>query len=133
MNNQDCCIKEILQIIRTLQDEAGQIDNIPNSCGRPFLGNICTDACCFNTRPVTLYTCNCQLLSMPYTLNGTDSTSSVFRVEKINDNCATFMVLAPNTDETSDLPYVPTNSFFTVNIDCICIIRCLPDTFVSCL
>lgn len=133
MNCQDCCILDILRIIKTLQDEAGVIDNIPNSCGRPFLGNVCTDACCFNTRPITIYTCNSQLLTMPYTLNGVDGTSSVFRLENLNDSCATFMVLAPNPDTGSDFPYVATNSFFTIKVDCICILRCLPDTFIGCI
>ena len=43
-----------------------------------------------------------------------DTLSSVFRVEKIDDNCATFRVLAPNTDpETSaTMPYIITNSSF---------------------
>lgn len=133
MNNQDCCIIDVLRIIKALQDEAGQIDNIPNSCGRPFLGNVCNDSLCFNTRPITIYTCNGTLLSMPFTLNETESTSSVFRIEKLNDNCATFMVLAPNPDTSSSIPYVATNSFFTMKIDCICILKCLPDTFISCI
>ena len=65
---------------------------------------------------------------------GTTATcSSVFRVEKIEDNCCTFRVLAPNTDTTSVLPYVATNSFFTMSCDCICAIRCLSDTFVDCV
>ena len=60
--------------------------------------------------------------------------SSVFRVEKIDGCCATFRVLAnnPDTSETA-LPYVATNSFFTMNLSCVCALRCLPDTFVECI
>ena len=59
--------------------------------------------------------------------------SSVFRVEKIENNCCTFRVLAENTDTTSLYPYVATNSFFTMNLNCVCALRCLPDTFVECI
>lgn len=57
--------------------------------------------------------------------------SNVFRVEKIDGCCATFRVLAPNPD-TADVanPYVATNSFFTMNLNCVCALRCLNDTFV---
>lgn len=59
--------------------------------------------------------------------------SNVFRVEKIDGCCATFRVLAPNPDETqvSAFPYVSTNSFFTMNLNCVCSLRCLQDTFVD--
>lgn len=61
--------------------------------------------------------------------------SNVFRVEKLDENCATFRVLAPNPDTTTNgtIPYVATNSFFTMNLDCVCAIRCLQDTFVECI
>ena len=70
---------------------------------------------------------------MPYTLNGTDDTSSVFRVEAQEGCCCTCRVLAPNPDTESPNPYVATNSFFTVNLDCLGAIKCLDDTFVSCI
>ena len=55
--------------------------------------------------------------------------------EKIDGCCATFRVLAPNTDETeaATIPYVATNSFFTMNLECVCVLRCLNDTFVECI
>ena len=59
--------------------------------------------------------------------------SNVFRVEKIDGCCATFRVLAENTDTTSIYPYVATNSFFTMNLNCVCALRCLPDTYVECI
>lgn len=59
--------------------------------------------------------------------------SNVFRVEKIDGCCATFRVLAENTDDTTSaaIPYVSTNVFFTMNLNCVCVLRCLPDTFVD--
>jgi hypothetical protein len=63
----------------------------------------------------------------------TQTTSTVFRVEKIEGNCCTFRVLADNTDTTSLNPYVATNSFFTMDCDCLCCIKCLTDTYVDCV
>ena len=64
-------------------------------------------------------------------IGGTCST--VFRVEKIEGCCATFRVLAPNTDTTSLYPYTATNTFFTMDCSCLCSIRCLSDTYVDCV
>ena len=63
------------------------------------------------------------------------TTSHVFRDEKIDGKCATCRVLAPNPDaaETAIAPYVGTNSFFTMSLDCLCVLRCLQDTFVDML
>ena len=88
-----------------------------------------------------LYTCcgNGVPWRMPTTkeynasCDGTDNTSCVFRVEKIDDNCATFRVLTPNTDPASIYPFEATNSFFTMNLSCCCVIRCLNDTYVECI
>ena len=65
---------------------------------------------------------------MPYTLNGEENTSSVFRIESLDDECATFRVLAPNSDQTSSFPYIATEDFFTVKLSCIGALRCLGDT-----
>ena len=83
-----------------------------------------------------------QMWSMPTTKDvtincsgegNTQSCSTVFRVEKLENNCATFRVLQENTDTTSLYPYVATNSFFTMDLNCLCSIRCLSDTFVDCV
>ena len=62
-----------------------------------------------------------------------ENCSTVFRVEKVEGNCCTFRVLADNPDETSLNPYVTTNSFFTMNCDCLCCVRCLSDCYVDCV
>ena len=56
----------------------------------------------------------------------TDKTG-LLEVEKLDDCCATCRVLTVNSDNT----YTATNSFFTINLDCLCIIRCLDDTFIE--
>jgi len=137
-NNSDDskCIAEILKVINILQDNAECADNCLDTCDRGFLGNIGTSFA-YNTRPVMLYTSfsnGTTAWSMPTTRDETgDTLSSVFRVEKVDHNCATFRVLAPNTDpETSaERPYIITNSFFTMNLNCVCAIRCLNDTVVE--
>ena len=139
-NNEQNGIAEILQVILILQQNASCPDNCLDSCDRPVLG--CSTTCCVcNTRPVMIYTCcpnGTNPLSMPISKDiviPTDpsQSSSVFRVEKVEDNTATFRVLAPNTEDTGLYPYVATNSFFTLNLDCCCAIRCLNDTCVECL
>lgn len=146
MNNNDTnkgnYICEILCVILVLQDNACP-DNCLQTCDRPVLGGGTNCLVC-NTRPVMLYTCcgNGTPWSMPTTKDEitncsgesvTDTCSTVFRVEKIEGNCATFRVLAANEDTTSTLPYVATNSFFTMDCSCICAIRCLSDTFIDCV
>lgn len=145
-NNSDSescrCIAEILTVINLLQQNASCCsDSCLETCDRGFLGCGTTTLGC-NTRPVILYTCcgNGVPWSMPTTRENIVCTSesqaecsNVFRVEKIDGCCATFRVLAPNPDTTSIYPYVSTNSFFTMNLNCCCCLRCLPDTYVECL
>lgn len=132
-NNCDNCIADILKVILILQHGANNgNDPCLETCDRGFLGQQCCPAC-YNTRPITLYTCcggNNVSLSMPISKSPTETvTSNIFRVEKIDDCCATFRVLTINENNT----YSSTNSFFTINLDCLCIIRCLDDTFIECL
>ena len=49
------------------------------------------------------------------------------RIEKLDGCCATFRVLIANDDGT----YTSTDSFFTMNLECICCIRCLGDVFIE--
>ena len=133
MNNSSCCMIDILMAINALQNGAEQACDMPNTCDKPFLGNTNNNSFIYNTRPITLYNSNNTLIEAPYTLNDTESTSSVFRVEKIGNGTVTLMVLAPNPDTTSDLPYVKTDSFIIVNTNCICAIQCLTDTFIDCI
>ena len=135
-NSDECkCISEILTIINILQQNAECGDSCLDTCDRGFLGCCATSVSC-NTRPVMLYTCcgNGVAWSMPISKDPTETgTSNVFRVEKVDGCCATFRVLIPNTDVTETFPYEATNSFFTMNLSCVCAIRCLQDTHVDCI
>ncbi len=135
------CIAEILTVICILQQNANCSDSCLDTCDRGFLGNSTTCLSC-NTRPIMLYTCcgNGTPWSMPTTKEAVTcgeagvTCSNVFRVEKIDGDCATFRVLAPNPDTTETaIPYVATNSFFTMNLNCVCSLRCLNDTYVECI
>lgn len=135
-NNNNRCMAEILTVINILQQNAECTgDCCLDTCDRGFLGCSATTFRC-NTRPVMLYTCcgNGTPWAMPISKDPTvTTTSTVFRVEKIDGNCATFRVLAPNPEasEATLAPYVSTNSFFTMSLDCLCVLRCLQDTFVD--
>jgi len=132
-NTCENCIADILKVILLLQQSVCQNDTCLQTCDRGFLGQNCNTFC--NTRPVSLYTCSggATPLAMPISRDpAVTATSTVFRLEKLDDCCATFRVLEPNTD-TTGFPYTGTNSFFTINLSCVCIIRCLDDTFVECM
>jgi hypothetical protein len=135
-------ISQILSVILVLQENACP-DNCLDTCDRPMLGGGTNCLVC-NTRPVMVYTCcgNGTPWSMPVTKDAqtncsgeatSETCSTVFRVEKIEGNCCTFRVLAPNSDTTSLNPYVTTNSFFTMDCSCICCVRCLSDCYVDCV
>ena len=128
------CIYEILKTILVLQREANVTDCCLDTCDKKCLG--CTPSVCFfNTRPITLYTCGCcnTALQIPISkLPNETTTSNVFRIEKLDDKCATFRVLVPTVDDET-VTYTATNSFFTINLDCICVLKCLADTFIDTL
>lgn len=128
------CLTEILQVICILQENACP-DNCLNACDRPALGGGSNCVVC-NTRPIMLYTCcgNGVPWAMPVDRSSSSSeTSTVFRVEKIDGCCCTFRVLAPNVSDNCLFPYVATDSIFTMDISCMCALRCLNDTYVECL
>ena len=134
-NSANNCIYEILKTILVLQKEASIGEECClDTCDKKCLG--CTPSVCFfNTRPITLYTCGCcnTQLQIPISKNPTETTTSnVFRIEKLDNNCATFRVLVP-TVEDDIVTYTATNSFFTINLDCICVLKCLADTLIDSL
>lgn len=134
MNNQECntcnnCIADILKVILILQENSSGSDQCLETCDRGFLGQQCSPTF-YNTRPIVLYTCNSNgiPLAMPISKSPSEeTTSSICRVEKLDGCCATCRVLTVDADNN----YTATNSFFTINLDCLCIIRCLDDTFIE--
>ena len=125
--NKEYCLKNILKVINVLQNNAEKVDCNNNGCTRPFLGEINNDLC-FNTRLVTLYRCDNSLVSLPYTLTGETLETTVFRVESVNDNSVTVLLLADDGSQTYN---VNTNTFATINLGCICAIRCIGDTTIA--
>lgn len=121
------CIAEILKVINILQSEVCPGDTCLETCTRAYFGpNSSVD---FNTRPVALFTCDNTRVSMPISNTpDQETTSNVFRVEKVDGCCATLRTLIYTPDTGT---YTSTNSFFTINTDCLCAIKCFGDTFVE--
>lgn len=124
------CLTSILETILCLQNSKDESCEVLG-CDKPYLGPT-PSLVCYNTRPINLYNCTtgCRW-SFPYTLGSVNGTSSVFRLENLEGNCCTCRVLAPNPDTSSSEPYVLTSTFFTINLDCVSAIKCLPDVLVS--
>lgn len=128
MENTGSNIRETLNLILTLQKNSCSPSEC-EGCTKPFLGPSETTIC-FNTRPITLFSCCAgNLWTMPFTLNGTTGTSSVFRIENIEGDCATFRILIPNTTG-GETTYTLSSSYFTIDLSCILAIQCLSDTYV---
>lgn len=134
------CISEILKVILLLQQNSTDDEACLETCDKGFLGNnvVCPK---YNTRPIMLFTAcgNGTPWSMP-TTRGVDSvedltskTSTVFRIEKLDGCCATFRVLeaCPRGAEKGSTTFRATNSFFTIDLTCVCAIKCLDDTVVD--
>lgn len=131
-NENSCsCFTDILCTIVALQKKINCKDASMCSCSKPYLGgDVLTSS--YNTRPITIYNCcNSELWRVAYTLNGEPGRSTVFRIENVEDCCATFRVLAANPEATTLSPYVLTDSFFTINLNCIGALKCLDDVYVS--
>ena len=125
MNNENC-LANILKVINVLQNNAEDNCDVNNSCTRPFLGDI-PNIVCFNTRLITLYRCDNSLVTLPYTLDGTTGTTTIFRVENVTCDSVTVLLIRDNGDGT----YTNTNTFATINLGCICAIRCIGDTTIA--
>ena len=132
--NTNNCMYEILKTILVLQNEANMPECCLDTCDKKCLG--CTPCtCCCNTRPITIYTCGCcnTKLALPITKDPNETvTSSVFRIEKLDDNCATFRVLVATVND-GVTTYTATDSFFTINLNCVCVLKCLNDTYIECI
>ncbi len=125
MENNKCNhLLDILRLINNLQRRVpSYLEN--NTCSRPILGQ--NSSLIYNTRPVTFFLCNNEQLTISYTTDGTENTANIFRVESVSDSSVTVRLLSLQEDGT----YVNTDEFATINIDCICAIRCLNDTNIS--
>jgi hypothetical protein len=126
-NNLECsCLYNLLNNIIKLQKQDSSCCNL-GGCDKPFLGPN-PEVICYNTRPINLYNCqNGELWSIFYTINGSQEQSTVFRCEKLDDCCLTCRILIDNGDNS----YTATNQFFTINLNCVSAVKCLPDTYID--
>ena len=134
--NNTCAFSKLLGFIDLLQrkSECSQTDD--NTCLRPYLG-IQPFVEQYNTRPVTFYGCNNNLITVNYS-TGDDTTtgtgqSSTFRVERV-ENCyviVTILIPNPSTEAAATRPYVTTNQTAIINLNCVCAVKCLSDTIVD--
>ena len=120
------CISETLKKILLLQRQ--DFDNeCFAGCDKPYLGPAC-NSICYNTRPIMLFNCcNGTAWSFPYTIDGVESTSSMFRIESIDDCCCTCRILYVNTDGVVSA----TNEFFTLDLNCVGALKCLEDVSID--
>lgn len=125
MNDNKCCLVNILKVIEVLQCASKKIDCVNNSCGKPYLGN--NSSICFNTRLITFYRCDNTIVGLPYLVDGVQTFTSVFRIESVSNDAVTVLLISQNTDGT----YSSTNTFATINLDCICAIQCIGDTTIN--
>ncbi len=122
-------LSEVLQVILLLQQNANCSDACLDSCDRATLGCGTTCVLC-NTRPLMLYSCSSGSTPLSFPISRAydeTTTSNIFRIEKLDGNTATFRVLTLNEDGTLSA----TNSFFTMNLGCLCTLRCMNDTYVE--
>ena len=131
MNKYDNCLARILNVINILQNNAEKIECQDNSCTKPFLGPK-TNILCFNTRPIMLYRCDNSPVTLNYTSDaGEELTTTVFRVESVTNDSVGVLLLEENTDTEGNITYENTNTFATINLGCVCAIRCLNDAIVD--
>lgn len=128
VNNDSCCFAKILKAIEILQNKTDNGICSEDGCDRPFLGPI-TSFICYNTRPIQFYTRNGELFEVTYTSGTETLTTNTFRVEKVNDCCCKCRLLS--VDETGNI--TSTNNFITINLKCMCVLKCLPDIALECI
>lgn len=114
---------DIIRLIYNMQENITGNECNLNNCTRPILGPTET---LYNTRPITLYLCNNTPLEIQYDNNGTVETSSIFRIEGINNSCVTVRLLTDNNGTITS-----TNETATINMNCIAAIRCLDDINIT--
>ena len=127
-NNESCCLAKILKVIDIIQKESGCLD-LDEGCDRPFLGNT-SGAFFYNTRPITLYNRDGSLFKVTYYVNNVATTSSVFRVEEVDDCCAKLRILSTVVSDDVTV-YASTGEYVTINLNCFCVLQCLDDTYVE--
>lgn len=104
-------ILDLLKRIDRMQKEAVNLDAIGNC-------NTCVFAPVYNTKPISIYTCN-GLLTVNTTALDT-ATTNLFRIENINNDETVVLRLIIVDGETLTC----TNNTITIKVSCICGIQC---------
>jgi len=117
-------IKNLLKFIGVLQSNSLNLCSNDHGCVKSFLGPSFTTSC-YNTRVITIYTKTGDLFRAQYDVNPS-SQSEYFRVLNVNDDCCSLLVLTRNGDT-----FVSTGHTITLNINCVCAVKCIVDTNVS--
>lgn len=110
--NERNCISEIINKIIHLQRNSFT-KCCQEGCDRPFLGPETLE--CYNTRPISFYNCSTGAI-------WSVDDQTIFRVESLEGCCCTCRVLNYNNGV-----YTSTNTFFTINLNCVCAIKCYSD------
>lgn len=142
-NNEDCkCIAGILKVILAIQKGSKHEACDFETCDRAKLGDNKVISS-LNTRPLHLFLCcnnGDNPLEMPVDnepIRPSTKFSNIFRVEKLDECCATFRVLeekkgsSQTLENNTKVELVATDSFFTLDLKCVCVIKCLEDAFVE--
>ena len=119
--NSNNCIGNLLKYIYLLQSNSTS-SCLKEDCTKPYLGPTISLEC-YNTRVISLYKKDGTLFTVQY---GDNLSSSTFRIMNIYNDTVTLLVLS-NSDDI----YSSTNQFITVNINCICAVRCIVDTSIT--
>lgn len=119
------CIRNLLKFICVLQNNSLSASAFDNDCSKPFLGPNLSYAC-YNTRVISLYNKFGNNLTANFIIDNVEYESSYFRVCEVNDNCCKLLILNKIDDS-----FISTKQFITVNISCICAIKCIEDAVVS--
>lgn len=125
--NGNRCIRNLLKLICLLQDNSTNNFPMDDGCIKPFLGPR-INRICYNTRVLTLYKKNGKMFKTSYfdSCDNITKTSGYFRVCNIKDDCCTLLILTTEEDK-----FISTNQFITVNLKCICAIKCLGDVAID--
>ncbi|MGL4337924.1 MAG: CotY/CotZ family spore coat protein [Turicibacter sp.] len=137
-----CCVFEMVNYIDQLQKNL-KIEKLPcNNLLTTYLGS----SSLTNTRPFVLYLPNGNPFELAYFCAYDLVPTTIFRVEEIHGKCAILQVigkLAPNhyegycVDEltrlcepSTNVKFVPTQVYFTVDLTKFMAIHCLDDIFL---
>jgi len=130
MENSKRCIYEILKKILLIQNKKEKEEI---GCKKKKLENKCRKN--YNTRPIIIYLCQGNILKSMFYDCENNGISSIYRIEKLDDCCATFRILKGDCSKDCECSnsLKSTKNFITVDLSCICALQCLNDIELDCI